>query len=136
MNRAFIILTCITLVSPFFSFMESKEEDNGLSVEEFMAKVGKKEKPVLVYFYADWCQPCKELKPVLDQLEAEEKQNVDLLRLDSDANPKLSEHFEINSLPYFIIFKNGKNVWSHSGKLNKSDLISKISMYKAVASGR
>jgi thioredoxin 1 len=136
MNKVFIILTCATLIRPSFSFTENVKEDNGLSVEEFMTKIGNKEKPVLVYFYADWCQPCKELKPVLDQFESEEKQNADVLRLDSDANPKLSEHFEINSLPYFIIFKNGKNVWSYSGKLNKGDLIAKINLYKAASAGR
>ena len=93
-----------------------------MSVEEFQKKVNNKDKMVFVYFNADWCVPCIKLKPVIEQLEVEEQSRIELLKLDVDDNPKVSTFLEINSLPLFVIYKNGKSVWTHTGMLSKDDL--------------
>ena len=85
------------------------KQDDGMTVEEYLKKTENKEKIVLVYFKADWCVPCVKLKPTIAQLETEEKEKVELLSIDVDKNPKVALHFEINTLPLFIIYKNVKH---------------------------
>lgn len=104
-------------------------QDKGLSVEEYNKTVNIKDTTVLVYFFADWCVPCVKLKPVMEELK-KENPGVRIIKLDVDDNPQVSLHFEINTLPLFHIYKNGKQVWSNNTFMNKSVLQAKISQYK------
>ena len=106
------------------------KQDDGMTVEEYLKKTENKEKIVLVYFKADWCVPCVKLKPTIAQLETEEKEKVELLSIDVDKNPKVALHFEINTLPLFIIYKNGKKVWENNTSLPKTELQKKLNLYK------
>lgn len=101
-----------------------------LSVEDYNKKTSITNKIVLVYFNADWCMPCIKLKPVMEQITVEEKISTEVLSIDVDKNPEISKHFEINTLPLFIIYKNGKKVWENNTALSKPDLKAKIDMYK------
>ena len=107
----------------------SRKQDSGMTVEQFLKKTDNKEKIVLVYFNADWCMPCVKLKPIMEQIEAEEKAGVEVLRIDVDKNPLVALHFEINSLPLFMIYKNGKKVWENNMFMQKSDLVQKLHVY-------
>ena len=84
----------------------------------------------MVYFNADWCVPCIKLKPVVAQIETEEKDKSVLLSLNVDDNPEIATHFEINTLPIFYLYKNGKIVWQHTGIQTKKELSDKINQYK------
>lgn len=108
----------------------SPKQDDGMSVEDFLKKTDNREKIVLAYFKADWCAPCVKLKPVMEQLTAEEKEKVEILIIDTDANKKIAQHFEINTLPLFHIYKNGKKVWENNTALSKADLQKKLALYK------
>lgn len=108
---------------------EMKQGDNGMSVEMFMKKVSVPNKLVLVYFHADWCVPCIKLKPEIAALEIESKDACDVLKLDADDNPKLSEYFEINTLPTFMLYKNGKKLWENNGYQSKQQLQAKIEAF-------
>lgn len=59
----------------------------------------------VVEFWATWCGPCIEMKPVLDQYE--EESGTVIYRVDVDENPKLADHFKIDSIPAMIVIKNG-----------------------------
>lgn len=118
---AFILLGLISI-----SF--NKQQENGLSVDEYFKKVTTKDSVVLVYFNADWCVPCIKLKPVISELE-KENPAVKVLKLDVDANPKIAQHFEINTLPLFFIYKNGKQVWTNNTYMSKKDLQDKLRFY-------
>ena len=102
----------------------------GMSIEEFNKKVSNKNKIVLVYFYADWCVPCIKLKPEILALENETKEFCEILKIDVDENPIVAEHFEINTLPMFVIYKNGNKTWENIGFLTKLQIKSKLEMYK------
>lgn len=106
------------------------QDEKGMSVEEFKKRVSNKEKTVLVYFYADWCVPCIKLKPEILSLENENKEICDILKIDVDENPKIAEYFEINTLPMFVIYKNGNKAWENIGFLAKTQIQSKIELYK------
>lgn len=106
------------------------QEGKGMSIEEFKKRVSNKEKIVLVYFYADWCVPCIKLKPEILALENENKEFCDILKIDVDENPLIAEYFEINTLPMFVIYKNGNKAWENIGFLTKFQIKSKIELYK------
>ena len=60
-------------------------------------------RPVVVHFYADWCQPCKRLEPILRQVAQHYEGTVDFYRIDVDVNSEISDVFQIRSVPYLLI---------------------------------
>ncbi|MEP6766063.1 MAG: thioredoxin [Gemmatimonadaceae bacterium] len=63
--------------------------------------------PVVVDFYADWCGPCKAMAPILESFAKRRAGEVLVLKVDTDANPQLSQRFRISSIPTLVVFKNG-----------------------------
>lgn len=78
--------------------------------EDFDRTVRKAQVPVLVDFYADWCGPCKMLTPYLESLASENAGRVLVVKVDTDAAPKVASEFEIRSVPTVILFHNGNEV--------------------------
>ena len=70
---------------------------------------------VLVDFYATWCEPCKMLDGILEDLEGMLNGKAEIWKLDVDQQPGLSAHFGIRSVPTLILFKNGDLVWRMAG---------------------
>ena len=78
--------------------------------QTFEEEVRESEKPVLVYFWANWCGYCRSLTPVLDDLAKEYEGRVVFHSVDIDENPELVERYRIEGVPYVFLFKNGKAV--------------------------
>ncbi len=78
--------------------------------------------PVLVDFYADWCGPCKMMAPVLDQVARERTGRVLVAKVDTDANPVVSQRFGIRSIPTLVAFRGGAEVARELGALPKPRL--------------
>lgn len=106
------------------------DNDYGMTVEEFQKKIAVSKKTILVYFHAEWCGPCAKLKPGIAELENETKEFCEVIKIDTDANPKIAEFFEINSLPMFVIYKDGKKSWENVGLLTKEQIKAKVELYK------
>ncbi|MEM9160300.1 MAG: thioredoxin family protein, partial [Verrucomicrobiota bacterium] len=82
--------------------------------EEFSAHLSSPT-PVLLAFQTKWCAPCRKMKPILDQLEDQEREKLKILRIDLDANPSLSEQYKVDSIPAFILIKNNTPLWQDTG---------------------
>ncbi|HEY4759000.1 MAG TPA: thioredoxin [Thermoguttaceae bacterium] len=76
--------------------------------ESFDKEVLKSEKPVLVEFGAVWCQPCRILEPVLEELAKEWGDSVKVAKLDVDEATQLTMNYQVLSVPTTMLFKNGE----------------------------
>jgi thioredoxin 1 len=85
--------------------------------------------PVLVDFSAEWCGPCKQLKPILEQLKSKIGDSAKIIKIDVDKNKSLSVQFQIRSVPTLILFKDGKSVWRQSGVVPATTLEGIIKQY-------
>ena len=79
--------------------------------------------PVLIDFYAEWCQPCKVQSPILHELARELNEKLRVVKVDVDKNPEISNRFQVRSIPTLMLFKNGTLIWRNSGVASKQQLI-------------
>ncbi len=87
------------------------------------------DKPVLVDFHAEWCGPCKMMKPVLEDLKRRIGDSASILKVDVDKNPAASAAYQVQAVPTLILFKNGKIQWRHSGVIQAAELEKVIRYY-------
>ena len=88
-----------------------------LSDATFKAEVLDSAVPVVVDFFAEWCQPCKAMAPALDQVATEMKGKVKIAKIDVDANPDVTQTYGIQAMPTLLIFKGGKIVARKMGAM-------------------
>lgn len=81
---------------------------------------------VLVEFFATWCPHCKRMMPIVEQIKELLEGTVSVYQLDIDQNEEASDEAGVNSVPTFILYKNGKEVWRQSGEMEAQVLLSKI----------
>ncbi len=84
---------------------------------------------VVVEFYASWCPHCQRMMPVVDQIKQLLGDKATVHQFDIDENQSLADTTGVESIPTFIIYKNGVEVWKQSGEMEGDVLYSKIENY-------
>ena len=85
---------------------------------------------VLVDFFATWCQPCKIMHPVLEQVKAALGDKIRILKVDVDKHGQTAAQYGIQAVPTLMLFRNGQTLWRQSGAMPKSDLLAVINQYQ------
>lgn len=82
-----------------------------------------KSKPkIMINFYADWCEPCKKMKPYILQMQTDLKDKITLIRLNADENKTLISDLKIDELPAILMYENAELKWKHLGFISEEDL--------------
>lgn len=84
---------------------------------------------VLVEFYATWCPHCKRMAPIVDQVKELLDGRANVVQLDIDRNQEAADASEVSGVPTFIVYKEGREMWRHSGEIDGNDLLNKVESY-------
>ena len=85
--------------------------------------------PVLVDFLAEWCNPCRMVAPILEQIAEDFKGKIKIVKMDVDKNPNTPSQYGVRGIPNLILFKDGEVIASKVGALSKSQLTTFLNEY-------
>ncbi len=83
-------------------------------------------KPVVVDFWAEWCGPCRQVSPVLDDIAVELGEQVEVVKLNIDESPDTPREYNVQSIPTIAVFMNGQPVGGLVGAYPKADILAMI----------
>lgn len=82
----------------------------------------RKDKPMLVDFFAEWCGPCKMMPPILQEVKSKVGDTADIIKVDVDLNQDVAAKYQIRSIPTLMLFRKGKALWRQSGVVPADEL--------------
>ena len=90
--------------------------------EEFEDSILKNSGVCLVDFWAEWCGPCKQISPILEEIASEENNDITIAKINIDENPRVATDYGIRSIPTMLLFSNGELKDTKVGVLPKQEL--------------
>ncbi len=104
---------------------DNKIAAKGLTKNQFDALLNS-DKIVLIDFYADWCGPCKKMKPYLDEIAKDMADKVEVIRINADDNQALCKELKIDALPVLQVYKNKTLSWTNTGFIEKTEVVKQL----------
>ena len=90
--------------------------------EEFEDSILKNSGVCLVDFWAEWCGPCKQISPILEEIASEKNNDITIAKINIDENPRVATDYGIRSIPTMLLFSNGELKDTKVGVLPKQEL--------------
>lgn len=123
----------LLLVGLVFGFSQCNSPESNssekLTLDQFLVEIGK-EKLTMVDFYTTWCGPCKQMAPFIEEIKNENKDVVNVLKVDAEEQIEIASKYNITGYPTLIFFKNGAVVHESLGGKSKEDLLLLIDKFK------
>ncbi len=105
--------------------LEDVIAEKQMTLQEYLASIPA-DKTVLVDFGATWCPPCVKMVPVLEELEKNKDLDFLLIKVDAGVHTDLMKALNIEPIPVFIVYKNGKETWRKQGIVSKEELLAQL----------
>jgi thioredoxin 1 len=102
-----------------------------LSTGTFDEHIQSADKPVVVDFWAEWCGPCKQIAPILQEIATEHGEDVTIAKLNVDDNPELARRFNVMSIPTLLVFSGGEVSKRLVGAKSKGALLEELDEFLA-----
>lgn len=87
------------------------------------------ERPVLIDFFATWCQPCKVQSSVLNSVKEQVGEKARIVKIDIDQFPSIANQYNVRGVPTLAVFKNGEMLWKESGVHDVNSLVGVLEQY-------
>jgi thioredoxin 1 len=97
--------------------------------QTFEAEVLQNDKPVIVEYWAEWCGPCRMVAPVLEEIASEYGEKIDVVKLNIDENPNISQKYGIMAIPTMNVFSGGQVAKQIVGAKPKSALLRELAEF-------
>ena len=81
---------------------------------------------VLIDFFAEWCGPCKMMKPILEEVKMQMGDSITIIKIDAEKNMEVASAFQIQAYPTLVLVKEGKILWRQSGVLPAPEIVRQI----------
>jgi thioredoxin 1 len=99
------------------------------TTDSFKSEVLESDKPVIVDFWAEWCGPCRNVAPILDEIASEYSEQLKVVKVNVDLEPQLAMDYQVTGIPLLGIFQDGKMVKQLVGARPKAAILSELTEF-------